>query len=87
MALNFSNQSRSYDATRLAVRFWGYDGSQEVSFFLTQDALRMLAGERVVGEAECLAIFDAHRDAVYKAAGNVYGRGRKGSYELARADF
>ncbi len=59
MALNFSNQSRSYDATRLAVRFWGYDGSQEVSFFVTQDALRMLAGERVVGEAECLAIFDA----------------------------
>ena len=82
MALNFSNESRSYDATRLAVRFWGYDGSQEVSFFVTEDALRMLAGDRVIAEAECLAAFDAHRSAIYKAAGTVYGRGRKGSYEV-----
>ena len=25
VTLNFTNQSRSYDATRHAVRFWGYD--------------------------------------------------------------
>ena len=42
MTLNFTNQSRSYDATRQAVRFWGYDGAREVSFFVTDDALRRL---------------------------------------------
>ncbi len=42
MTLNFTNESRSYDATRHAVRFWGYDGSREVSFFVTEDALRRL---------------------------------------------
>ena len=87
MVLNFSNESRSYDATRLAVRFWGYDGSQEVSFFVTEDALRAVAGERIVGGNECLETFDAHRPAISKAATTVYERGRKGSYELARTDF
>jgi hypothetical protein len=87
MPLNFSNESRSYDATRLAVRFWGYDGSREVSFFVTEDALRNLSGDRVLGESECLRAFDAHRPAVYKAAGTAYKRARKGSYELGREDF
>ena len=27
MALSFPNQSRSFDATRCAVRFWGHDGA------------------------------------------------------------
>ncbi|MGC2824133.1 MAG: DUF1488 family protein, partial [Pseudolabrys sp.] len=29
MAITFPNRSRSYDATRRAVRFWGYDRSME----------------------------------------------------------
>jgi len=87
MALNFSNTSRSYDATRLAVRFWGYDGALEASFFVTQDALGRLVGQDVVAETEALAIFDAKRQRIEKVAGMVYGRGRKGSYELARSDF
>jgi Protein of unknown function (DUF1488) len=33
MALSFPNQSRSFDATRCAVRFWGHDGAMEASFF------------------------------------------------------
>ena len=39
MAISFPNRSRSYDATRQAVRFWGYDRSMESSFFVTVDAL------------------------------------------------
>jgi hypothetical protein len=35
----FPNHSRSYDATRRAVRFWGYDSAMEVSFFISEDAL------------------------------------------------
>ena len=29
MALSFPNKSRAFDATRRAVRFWGYDSAME----------------------------------------------------------
>lgn len=34
-----SNQSRSYDARRQGVRFWGQDDACEVSFLLEEDTL------------------------------------------------
>ena len=37
--LNFPNQSRVFDPTRRAVRFWGHDSAMEWSFFVTEDAL------------------------------------------------
>ena len=40
MALSFRNKSRAFDATRRAVRFWGYDSAMEVAFFVTEDALK-----------------------------------------------
>jgi Protein of unknown function (DUF1488) len=40
MALSFPNKSRAFDATRRAVRFWGYDSAMEVAFFVTEDALK-----------------------------------------------
>jgi uncharacterized protein DUF1488 len=40
MALAFPNSSRSYDATRRAVRFWGHDSAMEWSFFVTAEALQ-----------------------------------------------
>ena len=43
MSLTFPNPSRSYDATRRAVRFWGYDSSMEASFFVSADALKTLS--------------------------------------------
>jgi hypothetical protein len=42
MDLHFPNPSRSYDPTRRAVQFWGYDHSMEVSFFVAEEALRRL---------------------------------------------
>ena len=45
LPLNFSNPSRSYDATRHAVHFWGYDTFIGVSFFVTDDALRKLGSK------------------------------------------
>jgi hypothetical protein len=87
MALNFFNQSRSYDATRLAVRFYGYDASMEASFFVTQDALSKLAGRGIIAESDGLAMFDANRGRIYEVAATVYAKGRKGSYELVRSDF
>jgi hypothetical protein len=87
MSLNFSNESRSYDATRVAVRFYGYDASMEASFFVTQDALRKLAGRGFDGESEALTTFDANRARIYEVAATVYRKGRKGSYELVANDF
>lgn len=85
--LNFTNQSRSYDATRHAVRFWGYDGPAEVSFFVTEEALRRLHPGTAGDEPGLLSAFEAHRDRVQKAAARVYGRGRLGSYEIGAADL
>ena len=86
MTLNFTNQSRSYDATRHAVRFWGYDGALEVSFFVTDDALHRLEPGAPGDETSLLAVFEAHHDRVLRAAARVYARGRKGSYEIGADD-
>jgi hypothetical protein len=85
--LNFWNHARSYDATRRAVRFWGHDGALEVSFFVTDDALRHLQPAAAAGETGALAAFGTHRDRVLGAAAKVYARGRKGSYEVGAGDL
>ena len=85
--LNFVNESRSYDATRRAVRFWGYDGPREVSFFVTDDALRHLQPGTSVDAAGLLAVFGAHRDRILRAAVRVFGRGGRNSYNIGLADI
>ena len=87
MALMFPNASRSYDATRRAVRFWGYDSAMEWSFFVTEDALKHLHPVLDRDETGMLEAFDTHRDLICAAAAKVYGRAQKGSYELGVADF
>jgi len=85
--LNFPNQSRVFDPTRRAVRFWGHDGAMEWSFFVTEDALKRLQPNMKYDEASVLRAFDDHRDAIYLAAVRTYKRERKDSYELGAADF
>jgi hypothetical protein len=85
--LNFPNQSRVFDPTRRAVRFWGHDSAMEWSFFVTEDALKLLQPGVACNEAGLLFAFDAHRVAIHTAAMRAYERKRKGSYELAVADF
>ena len=87
MTLNFPNQSRSYDATRQAVRFWGNDSALEASFFVTADALRRLHPGLQAAEAELLRVFDANRALIYLTAAKVYKRGHRGSYNLVASDF
>jgi hypothetical protein len=86
MAINFPNQSRSYDATRHAVRFWGYDRSMESSFFVTADALNRIQPNLQADAVDLLQAFDINRERIYAIAAKVYARGRKGSYELNAAD-
>ena len=85
--LNFPNQSRVFDPTRRAVRFWGHDSAMEWSFFVTEDALRRLQPNLAHDEASLLRVFDANRSEIYAAAMKAFKRGRKGSYELIAADF
>jgi Protein of unknown function (DUF1488) len=87
MGLSFPNQSRAYDATRRAVRFWGHDSAMEASFFVTEDALKRLQPGLQFDEPRALSAFDANRDLIHAAAAKVYARGRKGSYDVVGTDF
>ena len=84
--INFPNQSRSYDPTRRAVRFWGSDSAIEVSFFINEDALTKIQPGISLDEMGFLSAFDAKRDVICAAAAKVYVRGKKGSYDLGAAD-
>ena len=87
MALRFPNQSRSYDPTRRAVRFWGHDSAMEASFFVNEDALKRIQPDMRFGEVGLLSAFDLNRKLICTAAVKVYGRGHKGSYDLLPDDF
>jgi len=87
MGLIFPNASRCYDATRHAVRFWGYESAMEASFYVNEDALRRVQPDMRPDEAGLLGAFDSHRDLIHKVAIKVYARGRRGSYDLVKADF
>lgn len=87
MPLIFPNLSRSFDATRDAVRFWGYDSALECSFFVTRGALKQLVPNLFTGETDLLTAFDMDRERICWAATRVYSRGSRGSYELNASDF
>ena len=87
MALSFPNLSRSYDATRHAVRFWGYDNAMEASFYVMADALRRLQPGTPSDEAGLLEAFDSNRELICVAAAKVFARGNRGSYDLISSDF
>ena len=85
--LSFPNQSRFYDATRRAVRFWGHDSALEASFFVNEDALKRIQSDMGFDEVGVLRAFDLNRERIYTVATKVYGRGHKGSYDLLLRDF
>ena len=85
--LSFPNRSRSYDATRRAVRFWGYFRSMENSFFVSTEALTRLQPGISPDESGFLGAFDNNRDRIYAVAARVYAEGRRGSYDLTVTDF
>jgi hypothetical protein len=87
MTIEFPNLSRRYDATRRCVRFSGYDGALERSFFVEEEAICRLdvIGRR--GGVALLEAFDVHRERICKVASHVYAKRREGSYTLTAADF
>lgn len=87
MTLNFPNLSRSYDARRQAVCFWGYDSALEITFFVEAAALCKLQRQNGDLETGCLQSFDGARERIFAAARRVYVRTRPGPYLLAAKDF
>ena len=87
MTITFPNRSRSYDATRRAVRFWGYDRSMESSFFIMAAALKQMQPNLRFDAIDILRAFDVNRERIHEIAAKVYARGHKGSYDLNVADI
>ena len=90
MTLAFPNPSRSFDKSRNAVRFTGYDGMFEVPFFVDASALALSDAElrkAGAGEDKFLSAFDALRAAIHDAARKAYAPGRQVSYTLTAADM
>ena len=85
--VTFPNLSRSYDATRRAVRFGGYDRALENYFFVGWDALKQIQPNLQPDEAGFLWAFDRNRNLIYETAAKVYARGRKSGYNIVAADF
>jgi hypothetical protein len=85
--IEFPNHSRSYDRTRRAVRFWGHDSAIEASFFINEDALRLIQPDAGPNEPGFLNAFDCNRDLICAAAAKLYVRGSRGSYDLVAANF
>lgn len=86
MSITFPNASRSWDATRGAVRFWGHDSAMEAAFVITSGALRHMEPTAGRDEESMLAAFDRHRAQICNAAAKVYTRGRD-FYELDTRHF
>jgi len=86
MTLNFPNSSRSYDAVRKGVRFWGHDRSMEAAFFVTTEALRRIAPGMRSEAADLLRVFDSNRERIYNIATKVYARDGRDAYALIAAD-
>ena len=91
MQLSFPNPSRSFDDGGSRVRFWGYDRSIEVSFYVEGAALKSLCPHVEAAETGLLQAFDEARSRIHEVADKVYVRGGRGkgayTYVLTAADF
>jgi Protein of unknown function (DUF1488) len=83
MALNFPNPSRSYDASRHCVCFWGYDNSREIAFLIDDAVTLNLGGATGSDEPSVLAAFDSHRDEILQLAKKAYGGGPQRRYIIS----
>lgn len=77
--LSFPNPSRSYEKTGHGVRFWGYDKTFEIAFFVEEVALLKINSETIADEEGFLNTFDANCGRIRKVADGAYSRRCKAS--------
>ncbi len=89
MKLSFPNPSRSFDATRNCVCFWGYDESIEVTFYLDVCALEKLSHGISGLEEDCLEAFDTRSNRIHQVADEIHRKrgGSVYSHKLTEDDF
>lgn len=87
MTISFPNVSRSFDADKQCISFWGYDSAFEVCFQVGRDALARVVGEPCVGEQALLHAFDTNRPRIHAVATRAYTRRRGSYFALAPTDF
>lgn len=89
--LQFPNPSRSYDPARRGIRFWGYDRTIEVAFFVEEGALAKVEPATATDEAGLLSTFDIHCERFRTVADAVYSQGTRArqafSFTLRATDF
>ncbi|KVN53924.1 DUF1488 domain-containing protein [Burkholderia stagnalis] len=83
VTLNFPNPSRTYDASRHCVRFWGYDNSREITFLVDDAMLAKLKADMGSGEPALLAAFDRNRDRILGLARDLYKGGPQNWYTIS----
>jgi Protein of unknown function (DUF1488) len=82
----FPNGSRSYDATRLAVRFWGYDQSMDVPFFISAAVLGALQPASAEKPEDCLSAFAPTAPGSAPSPRRFTNGAVVGSYDLLASD-
>ncbi|MGF6726433.1 hypothetical protein P3T43_005823 [Paraburkholderia sp. GAS41] len=83
VALQFPNPSRSYDATRHCVCFWGYDNSREITFQVDDAMLRNLQPDAGSDERSILGAFDKFREKLLEIARKQYVHGPQNRYTIS----
>ena len=83
MALQFPNPSRSYDASRHCVCFWGYDNSREITFLIDDAILRNLHPGVGSDERSILGAFDQGREKILDIAKKLYVGGAQNRYSIS----
>lgn len=86
MTLSFPNPSRSFDDSKMGVRFVGYDGMKSVPFLIDKTAL-VKKGAIASTEMALLAAFDASQKRIYEVARVVYSNARQTSYTISASDM
>ncbi|MFM0478566.1 DUF1488 domain-containing protein [Paraburkholderia strydomiana] len=81
--LQFPNPSRSYDASRHCVCFWGYDNSREITFMVGDAMLRNLQPGAGSDERSVLGAFDEFREKVIEIARKQYVGGPRNRYSIS----
>ncbi|CAN7451177.1 DUF1488 domain-containing protein [Trinickia sp. LjRoot230] len=81
--LEFPNPSRSYDASRHCVCFWGYDNSREITFMIDDTVLRNLQPDVGSDEQSVLSAFDELREKVLEIAKKQYVGGPQNRYSIS----
>ncbi|MFM0214534.1 DUF1488 domain-containing protein [Paraburkholderia strydomiana] len=81
--LNFPNPSRSYDASRRCVCFWGNDSSREITFMVGHAMLRNLKPGLGSDERSVLGAYDEFREKVLEIAKRQYVAGPQNRYSIS----